>query len=297
MQAECLDYLEEQIFVHLISPDEVAAVIVEPIQGEGGYVVPPAVFHQRLRELTTQHGILLICDEVQSGMGRTGKMFGIEHFGVQPDMVTIAKGVASGLPLGVTVARAEVMSWPPGAHASTFGGNPVSCAASLATIDLLRTSLMQNSAEVGAYMMDLLKGLQEKHAIIGDVRGRGLMIGVELVRDRTTKERAVEERNRVVDECFKRGLLVLGAGRNEHPPVAAAGADQGAGEDGGGDPGRGPGFAEGRGLEGWRLGSVGGRASLRSVGREASPLPGSVRVSNCIANLPEPWAGALHSRP
>jgi 4-aminobutyrate aminotransferase len=213
-QAECLDYLEEQIFVHLISPDEVAAVMVEPIQGEGGYVVPAPVFHQRLRALTKQHGILLVCDEVQSGMGRTGKMFGIEHFGVQPDMVTVAKGVASGLPLGVTVARAEVMSWPPGAHASTFGGNPVACAASLATIDLLRGSLIQNAADVGAYMLDQLKGLMDKHAIIGDVRGKGLMIGIELVRDRVTKERAVEERGRVVDECFKRGLLVLGAGRN-----------------------------------------------------------------------------------
>jgi 4-aminobutyrate aminotransferase len=213
-QAECLNYLEEQIFVHLISPDEVAAVLVEPIQGEGGYIVPAAAFHQRLRELTSRHGILLICDEVQSGMGRTGKMFGIEHFGVQPDMVTIAKGVASGLPLGVTVARAEVMSWPPGAHASTFGGNPVACAASLATIDLLRTSLMQNSAEVGAYLQDLLQGLMDKHPIIGEVRGRGLMIGVELVRDRVTKERATDERNRVVNECFKRGMLILGAGRN-----------------------------------------------------------------------------------
>jgi 4-aminobutyrate aminotransferase len=212
--AECLSFLEEQIFIHLVSPDEVAAVVVEPIQGEGGYVVPPAVFHQRLREITTQHGILLICDEVQSGMGRTGKMFAIEHFGVQPDMVTTAKGVASGLPLGITVARAEVMSWPPGAHASTFGGNPVSCAASLATIDLLRSSLMQNSADVGAYMLDLLKGLMDKHALIGDVRGKGLMIGVELVRDRVTKERATDERNRLVDECFRRGLLVLGAGRN-----------------------------------------------------------------------------------
>jgi len=212
--AECVDYLEEQIFVHLVSPDEVAAVVVEPIQGEGGYVVPAAAFHQRLRELTRKHGILLVCDEVQSGMGRTGKMFAIEHFGVQPDMVTIAKGVASGLPLGITVARADVMSWPPGAHASTFGGNPVACAASLATIDLLRNVLIRNAAEVGAYMLDLLKGLVDKHAIIGDVRGKGLMIGVELVRDRQTKERATEERNKVVDECFKRGLLVLGAGRN-----------------------------------------------------------------------------------
>jgi 4-aminobutyrate aminotransferase len=213
-QAECLDYLEDQILVHLVSPDEVAAVVVEPIQGEGGYVVPARQFHQRLRDLTTKHGMLLICDEVQSGMGRTGKMFGIEHFGVQPDMITAAKGIASGMPLGVTTARAEVMSWPPGAHASTFGGNPVSCAAALATIDLLRTSLMQNANEVGAYMMDLLKGLQEKHQIIGDVRGKGLMIGIELVRDRVTKERATDERNKVVDACFERGMLILGAGRN-----------------------------------------------------------------------------------
>jgi 4-aminobutyrate aminotransferase len=213
-QAECLDFIEDQLFVHLVSPDEVAGVMVESIQGEGGYVVPPAVFHHRLRELTTQHGMLLICDEVQSGMGRTGKMFGIEHFAVQPDIVTTAKGVASGLPLGVTTARAEVMSWPPGTHASTFGGNPVSSAAALATIDLLRTSLMQNAADVGAYMMDLLKEVQQKHALIGDVRGRGLMIGIELVRDRVTKERATAERGRVVEACFKRGLLVLGAGRN-----------------------------------------------------------------------------------
>jgi len=162
-QAECLNFLEDQILVHLISPDEVAAVVVEPIQGEGGYVVPAPQFHERLRELTKKHGILLVCDEVQSGMGRTGKMFGIEHFGVEPDMITAAKGIASGLPLGVTTARAEVMSWPPGAHASTFGGNPVSCAAALATIDLLRTSLIQNAAEVGAYMIGLLKELQEKH--------------------------------------------------------------------------------------------------------------------------------------
>jgi 4-aminobutyrate aminotransferase len=213
-QAECLDFLEDQILVHLVSPDEVAAVLVEAIQGEGGYVVPAPQFHQRLRELTRRHGILLVIDEVQSGMGRTGKMFGIEHFGVQPDVVAVAKGVASGLPLGVTTARAEVMTWPPGSHASTFGGNPVAAAAALATIDLLRTSLMANAAEVGAHMMDLLRGLKEKHPIIGDVRGRGLMIGIELVRDRTTKARATTERDRVVEACFSRGLLVLGAGPN-----------------------------------------------------------------------------------
>src|SRR5918994_1376948 len=188
--AACLDFLEDQVLMHLVSPDEVAAVVVEAIQGEGGYVVPPAEFHQRLRELTTKHGMLLVIDEVQSGMGRTGKMFAIEHFGVEPDVVTVAKGVASGLPLGVTVARSEFMAWPPGAHASTFGGNPVSCAASLATIKLLKDRLMANAAEVGAHFFDRLRGLQEKHPIIGDVRGKGLMIGIELVKNRQTKERA-----------------------------------------------------------------------------------------------------------
>jgi len=212
--AECLDYLEDQILVHLVSPDDVAAVVVEAIQGEGGYVVPPAQFHQRLRELTTKHGMLLVVDEVQSGMGRTGKMFAIEHFGVEPDVVTMAKGVASGLPLGVTMARSHLMKWPPGAHASTFGGNPVSCAAALATIKLLKEQLMKNAADVGAHFINAVKALQEKHQIVGDVRGKGLMIGIELVRDRQTKERATQERDRLVDECFKRGLLVLGAGRN-----------------------------------------------------------------------------------
>lgn len=212
--AECLEFLEEQVLVHLISPDDVAAVLVEPIQGEGGYVVPAKAFHERLRALTTKHGMLLMVDEVQSGMGRTGKMWAIEHFGVQPDVVTAAKGIASGLPLGVTVARADVMDWPPGAHASTFGGNPVSCAAAIATIELLRESLVKNAAEVGDHLQQGLKALMDKHAIIGDVRGKGLMVGVELVRDRQTKERATDERNAVVNEAFSRGMLILGAGRN-----------------------------------------------------------------------------------
>jgi len=212
--AECLEFLEEQVLVHLISPDDVAAVLVEPIQGEGGYVVPAKAFHERLRALTTKHGMLLMVDEVQSGMGRTGKMWAIEHFGVQPDVVTAAKGIASGLPLGVTVARADIMDWPPGAHASTFGGNPVSCAAAIATIDLLRESLVKNAAEVGEHLLQGLRALMDKHAIIGDVRGKGLMVGVELVRDRVTKERATDERNAVVDEAFRRGMLILGAGRN-----------------------------------------------------------------------------------
>lgn len=209
-----LDYIEDQLFVHLIAPDEVAAVVVEPIQGEGGYIVPPASFFQRLRAITRRHGILLIVDEVQSGMGRTGRMFGIEHFGVEPDIIAVAKGVASGMPLGVTVARAEVMNWPPGAHANTFGGNPLSCAAALATIKLLEESLIANAAEVGEYLLGRLRELQQKHPLLGDVRGKGLMIGLELVRDRVTKERAPSERDRLVEECFRRGLLVLGAGRN-----------------------------------------------------------------------------------
>jgi 4-aminobutyrate aminotransferase len=212
--AQAVDFIEQQLFVQLVPPDEVAAVMVEPIQGEGGYLVPPPAFLQRLRELTSKYGILLIADEVQSGMGRTGKMFAIEHAGVEPDVVTIAKGIASGMPLGIATARSEYMDWPPGAHASTFGGNPVSCAAALATITLLRGGLIENAASVGAHMMEGAKALMAKHPIVGDVRGRGLMIGIELVRDRTTKERATTERDALVKECFTRGLLVLGAGRN-----------------------------------------------------------------------------------
>jgi 4-aminobutyrate aminotransferase len=217
-----LSFIRDQILVHLTAPDEVAAVVVEPIQGEGGYVVPPKAFLQGLRELTRQHGIVLVLDEVQSGMGRTGKMFAAEHFDVTGDVVNIAKGIASGLPLGITCARADVMSWPPGAHASTFGGNPVSCAAALATIGLLKSELMANAATVGAHLKAGLEGLMKKRRIIGDVRGRGLMVGVELVRDRATKERAIEERNAVVSAAFERGLLVLGAGKNSirfSPPL------------------------------------------------------------------------------
>ncbi len=212
--AECLDFIDHQLFVHLVSPDEVAAIIVEPIQGEGGYIVAPDQFLQRLRELTRHHGILLVTDEVQSGMGRSGKMFAIEFSGVEPDVMAIAKGIASGLPLGVAVARAGLMAWPPGAHASTFGGNPVSCAAALATITLLKDRLVANAADVGGHLMNGLKGLMDEHALIGDVRGRGLMVGVELVRDRKTKERATDERDAVVTAAFMRGLLILGAGKN-----------------------------------------------------------------------------------
>jgi 4-aminobutyrate aminotransferase len=212
--AECLRFIEDQMLVNLVPPEEVAAIMVEPIQGEGGYVVPPDVFHERLREITKKFGMLLMVDEVQSGMGRTGKMFAIEHTGVAPDVVTMAKGIASGLPLGVMTSRSEIVSWPPGTHASTFGGNPVACAASLATLKLLRGGLVRNAEVVGAHMLAGVKALMDRHPLIGDVRGRGLMIGVELVRDRQTKERATTERDRVVQECFRRGLLVLGAGQN-----------------------------------------------------------------------------------
>ncbi|HKT79246.1 MAG TPA: acetyl ornithine aminotransferase family protein [Vicinamibacterales bacterium] len=220
--AECLDVLEHQIFVQVVSPEQIAAIVVEPIQGEGGYIVAPQQFLQRLRDLASTHGILLVVDEVQSGMGRTGKMFAIEHSAIEADVVAIAKGIASGLPLGIAAARADLMTWPPGAHASTFGGNPVSCAAALATIKLLEERLMANAADVGAHLMSGLKALADKHPLIGDVRGRGLMIGVELVRNRQTKERATDERNAVVNAAFKRGLLVLGAGKNSirfSPPL------------------------------------------------------------------------------
>jgi 4-aminobutyrate aminotransferase len=212
--AECLSYVEDQILVHLVSPDEVAGILVEPVQGEGGYVVPPRQFLQRLRELATRHGILLIADEVQSGMGRTGRMFACEHFDVDADIVAVAKGIASGLPLGVTSSRAALMTWPPGAHASTFGGNPVSCVAAIETIRVLKNGLIRNAEVVGDHLLGRLRALMEKHPIIGDVRGKGLMIGVELVRDRATKERATTERDRLVQEMFARGVLILGAGRN-----------------------------------------------------------------------------------
>jgi 4-aminobutyrate aminotransferase len=211
----CIEFIEQQLFVHLVSPDEVAAIMVEPIQGEGGYIVAPDSFLERLRAIATKHGIQLIVDEVQSGMGRTGRMFAIEHSKVAPDIITIAKGIASGLPLGITTAPSTLMGrWPPGAHASTFGGNPVSCAAAIATIRLLRESLVKNAEVVGSHLIEGARALMDKHPLIGDVRGRGLMVGIELVRDRNTKERATTERDGVVRECFRRGLLVLGAGRN-----------------------------------------------------------------------------------
>jgi 4-aminobutyrate aminotransferase len=211
---ECVKAIETELFRTTVPAQEVAAVFVEPIQGEGGYVVPPRKFFDELRNLADRHGILLVADEVQSGMGRTGKMFASEHFGLEPDLIALAKGIASGMPLGAMVARAELMDWKPGAHASTFGGNPVAVAASLATIELLEQELVHNAERMGAHLMDKLRELPQRIPIVGDVRGLGLMIGIELVRDQKTKERAPELRDRVVQMCFERGLLVLGAGPN-----------------------------------------------------------------------------------
>ena len=211
---ECVKVLEERLFKTILPAEEVAAIVVEPVQGEGGYLVPPAKFHHELRRIADQYGILLIHDEVQSGMGRTGKMFASEHFGVTPDIVTLAKGIASGMPLCATVARAEVMDWTPGAHASTFGGNPVSIASALTTIELLEESLIANAAEVGAYLLDRMRDWPRRFQYVGDVRGLGLMIGFELVYDQETKERAPELRDRLEMMAFERGLLILGCGPN-----------------------------------------------------------------------------------
>ncbi len=212
----CLEALNqiEVLFKRTVPPTEVAAIIVEPIQGEGGYIVPPPEFHRELKKLAEKHGILYVVDEVQTGMGRTGKMFAIEHWGVEPDIVCLAKGIASGMPLGAMIARTDVMDWGPGSHASTFGGNPVSCVAALETIKLLKEGLMQNAAEVGAHLKSRLVELASKHTIIGDVRGLGLMIGAELVKDRATKEPASAEKERVIQACFQRGLLLLGCGQS-----------------------------------------------------------------------------------
>ena len=211
---QCVRDIDERLFHRVLPPEEVAAIIVEPIQGEGGYVIPPKVFFEELQELAHRHGILLVFDEIQSGMGRTGKMWACEHFNAVPDIMTIAKGIASGLPLSAMIARHEVMEWKPGAHASTFGGNPVAIAAALATLDLLEEELMENAAVVGAYIMDRIRDWPRRFRQIGDVRGLGLMIGIEFVKDQETKERAPELRDQVVQRAFERGLLILGSGAN-----------------------------------------------------------------------------------
>jgi 4-aminobutyrate aminotransferase len=208
---ETLNQLED-LFKRTVAPQEVAGLIVEPIQGEGGYIVPPPEFHRELRRLCDLHGILLIADEVQAGMGRTGRMFAMEHWGVVPDIVCLAKGIASGMPLGAIIAKDHLMDWGPGSHASTFGGNPISCVAALETIKLLEESLMESARTVGEHLKQRLVELAGRRRLIGDVRGLGLMIGAELVRDRATKEHASTERDEVVQLCFRRGLLLLGCG-------------------------------------------------------------------------------------
>jgi 4-aminobutyrate aminotransferase len=209
-----LNWIEERLFKTTTPPEEVAGIVVEAVQGEGGYVPSPKGFLKGLRRICDEHGIMLIIDEVQSGMGRTGKMFACEHYDVKADIVTIAKGIGSGLPIGACVARADLMDWKPGAHASTFGGNPVCIAAALKTIELLEGGLVANSAEVGQYLKTGLERLQEKYDCIGDVRGMGLMLGVEFVEDRTSNKAAPELRDRVEMACFERGLIILGAGAN-----------------------------------------------------------------------------------
>jgi 4-aminobutyrate aminotransferase len=212
----CLEALNqlEDLFRRTVPAEEVAAIFVEPIQGEGGYIVPPPEFHRQLKALAEKHGILYIVDEVQSGMGRTGKMFAIEHFGVVPDIICLAKGIASGMPLGAIIAKADIMDWGPGSHASTFGGNPISCVAALETIRLLEEGLMSNAAEVGGYLVAELKKVQDRHPLVGDVRGQGLMVGMELVSDQATKTPAAKQRDALVQAAFRRGLLLLGCGQS-----------------------------------------------------------------------------------
>ncbi|MBS1253682.1 MAG: Isoleucine 2-epimerase [Anaerolineales bacterium] len=224
----CVDVLEEQHFRRFVPPDEVAAIIVEPIQGEGGYVVPPPDWLPRLRELCDRHGILLIADEVQSGMGRTGRLFASEHWGVVPDIITRSSDLASGMPISAFLAKEEMMDWETGAHSTTFGGNPVSCAAALETIELLEDCLMANAAERGAWMMEQLEKLALDSPIIGDVRGLGLMIGVEFVRDKHTREPAPDLRDKVLDRLYRHGLLTLGCGESGirfSPPLTVSQAE------------------------------------------------------------------------
>ncbi len=208
----CVDYIDDVIFKKVVSPEDVCAIFVEPVQGEGGYIVPPKGYLLALRKLCNKYDILLVDDEVQSGMGRTGRMFAIEHFNTKADIYCIAKGVASGMPLSACVARPGIMDWQPGSHASTFGGNPIGCAVALKTIELLENELIENAAYLGRIALKRLHELEKKYEFVGDVRGKGLMIGIELVADKKSKRPVTDRRNAVVYEAFKHGLLLLGAG-------------------------------------------------------------------------------------
>jgi len=209
----CVDYIQEQVLDKYLPPEEVAAMFIEPIQGEGGYVVPPEGYFQKLKKILDRNNILLAADEVQSGMGRTGRWFAIEHWGVEPDIISTSKALASGMPIGATVARSDIMDWEGGAHANTFGGNPVSCAAALQVISIIRDEhLMENATKQGDYMLKRLKEIQEKYPIIGDVRGKGLMIGAEIVKDPKTKEPGRQEVHDIMMKSFRRGLAVITSG-------------------------------------------------------------------------------------
>jgi len=210
----CVHWVEDTLFRTTMPPEEVAAIFVEPIQGEGGYIVPPPEFHREFYAIAKKYGILYVADEVQSGMGRTGRMFAIEHFGVAPDIMALAKGIASGLPLGAMVAPAHIMDWEAGSHASTFGGNPLACQAAMATIELLEGELMANADAQGERLLGSLRDMQQRFECMGDVRGKGLMVGVELVKDRQSKTPAADWRGRIIQRAFEKGLLILGCGQN-----------------------------------------------------------------------------------
>ncbi len=227
-KVECLNLLTEDYFHHTVDPSEVAAVIVEPIQGEGGFIPPHPDFLPRLQQICRDNGILMIADEVQCGMGRTGRMFAFEHYGIDPDMIILAKGIASGMPISAVIARDDVMKWNDGGHGSTFGGNPLSCAAALATLRLLQDGLVENAGKVGARLIEKLRGLQKSHPVIGDVRGKGLMVGIEIVRDPQSRTPAPDIRHRVIEVAFERGLLTLPCGASTirlSPPLVARDAD------------------------------------------------------------------------
>jgi 4-aminobutyrate aminotransferase len=225
---ECLDLLTDSMFHHTVPPEEVAAVLVEPVQGEGGFIPPHPEFLPRLEKICREHGILLIADEVQCGMGRTGKMFALEHFGIDPDMIIMAKGIASGMPISAVVARDDVMKWNDGGHGSTFGGNPLSCRAALATLKLLEGGLMQNAGRVGKGLIEKLRGLMKRQPMIGEVRGLGLMVGIEVVRDRDSRTPAKKERQEIIRRAFEKGLLTLPCGTSTirlSPPLVCSEAD------------------------------------------------------------------------
>lgn len=210
----CVTWIKEELFRTTVPPGEVSSIFIEPIQGEGGYVVPPDGYLKRISELAREFGILLVVDEIQTGMGRTGKMFACEYEDVVPDIITIAKGIASGMPLGAMVASSSVMTWVRGSHANTFGGNPIACEAALGTVDLLEGGLVENAADAGAYILSKLTDMKSRHSLIGDVRGKGLMIGIEFVREGAKQEGAIEQRDAIIRGCFKRGLLLLGCGQS-----------------------------------------------------------------------------------